>query len=316
LGAPDREIADERRTARAFKLLVVAAVAFGAGTALLLVAVGGLEAARPAIPGALLAALVALLARRIDEGRGVRILLGCALSSCAVAFYPATGAVIRELELPLRDAALRSVDAATLGWLFPDGQIAVWIDRSDLIGPLTLAGRVLTELLQIAYATYFVWGPGLVLLLCWRIWTSAPEGPWMSLRMFLCAWLGSIIINDIMYMLVPAMGPWFFYPEDYLNPLVGIALTVPIRDLLGANQATADCFPSGHTAASWIVAISALRFAPRYGRWALVAAVLITLAAVLLRYHYVVDLLAAPLLVLAGLYGGGFLSRRPPRTEA
>ena len=89
-------------------------------------------------------------------------------------------------------------------------------------------------------------------------------------------------------------------------------MTQPIRNLISPNQVTPDCFPSGHAALSWIAAICALRLAPRWGRAATVAAVLITLATLWLRYHYLVDLIAAIPLLLFGLAWGGFLRRPAP----
>ena len=122
-------------------------------------------------------------------------------------------------------------------------------------------------------------------------------------------------MNFALYLVVPAMGPWWAHPEWFEHRIDGVWLTRPIRDLIMANQVVPDCFPSGHTALSWITAIVALRVAPRYGRWALVAAVLITVATLALRYHYAIDVIAAVPLVLLGLWWGGYLGRRktPPR---
>jgi len=97
------------------------------------------------------------------------------------------------------------------------------------------------------------------------------------------------------------------YAADFEHPLVGVALTTSIRESIASVQITPDCFPSGHTALSWIIACVALRLSPRFGRWALAAAVVITLATVPLRYHYVVDVVMAVPLVIVGLFWGGFL---------
>ena len=98
-----------------------------------------------------------------------RVLLGAVLAACIPLYYWITGRAIEHLALPLWDDALHHVDALLLGWLVPDGQIAVWIDRSDLLGPHTTLGRVLTEVLQIAYASFFLWGFGLLAILLARV---------------------------------------------------------------------------------------------------------------------------------------------------
>ena len=116
-------------------------------------------------------------------------------------------------------------------------------------------------------------------------------------------------MNYTCYVLVPAIGPYVAFADRYEHPLVGLWATTFFRETIAAHQVVPDCFPSGHTALSWITAWFALRYAPRYGRFALAAAVLITLATVGLRYHYAVDVLAAVPLVLIGLWWGGALSR-------
>ena len=90
-----------------------------------------------------------------------------------------------------------------------------------------------------------------------------------------------------------------------MHPLSGLLLAAPLHDFLGSQQATGDCFPSGHVALSWITAYYALRFAPRWGRAAVVAAALITVSTIVLRYHYLIDVLVAVPVVWVGIAFGG-----------
>ncbi len=295
----------EARTRVAFGLLVAAAALVGPVYALLI------GDARPFLPSLILGVVVVLsaIATR-SPGPRARVVLALALAACVPVHYAATGALLRGLQPALVDPRLWAADGVLLGWLFPEGQFSLWMDRSSWMGPLTPLGRILTELFQLSYFSYYVWGYGLLFLLLARYVGSRTRAAWTDVRMFLAAWVGAYLVNYIGYVFVPAMGPVWEFADRFEHPLVGLVLTQPIRALIAANQVTPDCFPSGHTALSWITAIVALRFAPRYGRWALVAAVLITLSTLGLRYHYVVDLLAAIPLVLVGLFWGGFLRRR------
>lgn len=306
-----------RRTV-AFGLLVVAAGLFGPAAALLLLSARGLDAATGVLPAAGLSAAIlvaaALLQRR--PASRARVLLLAALLGLAVPlFYAATGTVFRTLDVPLVDVRLWDADAALLGWLFPDGQMSLGIDRSTLLGPQTALGRFLTEAFHLVYVTYYVWGFGLLALLALRFAKDTGTRARRHLSMFLCAWAGTYLVNYVLNLLVPAFGPYTAFADRYAHALDGLWATRFIRETIATNQVVPDCFPSGHTALSWIVAIVALRFAPRYGRWAAAAAVLITLATVGLRYHYAVDLIAAVPLILVGLLWGGFLRPRGAEGE-
>ena len=289
----------------AYGLLVALAVLFGPAYA----ALGGL---RPPVVLSLglssATLLLAVLARR-RPGPAVEGLFAFALSLGAAVHYASTGAVHDALGSPLRDDALAAVDARLFGGVFPGGQAAVLIDRSPILGPATVIGRVLSDLFQVAYVSYYAWGAALFFLLLARALRRPDGDAWDTLRAFLVAWVGAYLVNFAAYLVVPAMGPWWAHPEWFAHEIDGLVVAGPLRGLVAENQVTPDCFPSGHTALSWIVALVALRVAPRYGRVAVVGAVLISLATVGLRYHYAVDVLAAVPLVLLGLAAGGFLRR-------
>ena len=309
--ASGSQLPPEGRTRVAFALLVGAAALVGPVYALLL------GEARPFLPSLGLGGIVLTLAAFARAGgRRPRILLAIALAACVPVHYAATGALLRGLASPLWDPRLWALDGRLWGWLLPDGQFSLWMDRSTWMGPLTPLGRVLTELFQLSYVSYYLWGYGLLFLLLARYARAPTPDAWTRVRMFLAAWVGAYVLNYVGYVLVPAMGPVWEFADRFQHPLVGLVATEPLRALIAENQVTPDCFPSGHTALSWITGLVALRFAPRYGRWALLAAALITLSTLGLRYHYVVDLLAAIPLVLAGLAWGGFLRRPGPRGQS
>lgn len=50
------------------------------------------------------------------------------------------------------------MDNALLGWLFPKGQLALYLDTQSDFGVTTGIGRVYAEILQILYISYYFWG--------------------------------------------------------------------------------------------------------------------------------------------------------------
>jgi hypothetical protein len=82
-----------------------------------------------------------------------------ALALAILFYYEGTHGTVHEMRerepnLKLYDDELLSMDRFMLGWLFPDGQLSLWADENRFIGPESLIGPLLTEILQISYARY------------------------------------------------------------------------------------------------------------------------------------------------------------------
>lgn len=91
-----------------------------------------------------------------------RGLLMGALALAILFYYEGTHGTVHEMRerepnLKLYDDELLSMDRFMLGWLFPDGQLSLWADENRFIGPESLIGPLLTEILQIYYASFFGW---------------------------------------------------------------------------------------------------------------------------------------------------------------
>jgi len=77
--------------------------------------------------------------------------------------------------------------------------------------------------------------------------------------------------------------------------------------LTSAASNTFSAFPSGHCGLSWLTVVIAHRIGyVTYAKISGLAAALITLATLVLRYHYFVDALFSVVLVLFGALVGGF----------
>ncbi len=193
------------------------------------------------------------------------------------------------------DEWLIAADRRLLG-----GDATVWCAR--------VAHPVVTELLQIAYATFYA----LPVLVAVELY--AGEREWRFRQWgFVCAF--GFLLSYAGYLSLPAVGPRFTLHafDAAARELPGLWLTPALRALvdaeslvpLGASAAEAmrlaprDAFPSGQTLVTLLAVAWAWRYRLRV-RWVVtVAGLLLVVATVYLRYHYVVGVLAGVL--LAGL---------------
>jgi membrane-associated phospholipid phosphatase len=155
---------------------------------------------------------------------------------------------------------------------------------------------LLSEYLQLCYAAYYFLPLAAGAQLIRRRGTRAFSD---GLAVISLAFYGSYLC----YFFVPSIGPRFTIPHDTL--LHGLWTFDAVHHFLaGAEGRMHDCFPSGHTAITIIALIYAWR-AHRPTFFALLPVGLgLIFSTVYLRYHYVIDLLAAlPFVGLTFLVG-------------
>jgi membrane-associated phospholipid phosphatase len=201
------------------------------------------------------------------------------------------------------DHALIAIDRALFG-VDP----TVWI--------MQFATPVLTEILQLAYVSYYV----LMLLVGVELYRRSDRGPF-SLAIF--AILYGFLLSYIGYIAFPAVGPRFtLHDFNTLNDeLPGLWFSSAIRDFIntgesipkGAANALAlaqrDAFPSGHTQMTLISMFYAAKYSIRSRYFIYVAGTLLIISTVYLRYHYVVDLLGGTAFMLFTVWSAPKLMR-------
>ncbi|GAM23537.1 hypothetical protein SAMD00019534_067120 [Acytostelium subglobosum LB1] len=231
-------------------------------------------------------------------------------------FFEATGKVVLGLDLSTWDQQLLHGDTLIMGWIFPLGQMGLFVDRSNVIGPDSFVGELSTEIFQLSYISYYIWGYAMELYILYKMWRcyrsknleETLQMPiWdQRLKMFICTWISSYFIVFSINMIFPAQSPRVFLSDEYVNKLNGFGLAGLIRSKIeNAAKGSFGSFPSGHIATSWSIAFAAYKIVPVYGVISGFAAFLITIATMYLRYHYVVDFLAAvPVAFLCLLFGG------------
>lgn len=188
--------------------------------------------------------------------------------------------------------------------------MSLLLDQSEHGNPSSVLGRFYTDVLQIFYVTYYVWGYLPILILGYRYiraWKRR-DGHGVNkalaqVKLYLTGWLSSFLFVFTINTCLPAMSPRLFLKQYYSHRLEGFGLA---RLLIGV--ATEDksfgSFPSGHFAESLVAGIYLLQIQRPTGIVVVISSVMIGLATQFLRYHYFADLIGAGLLVPLSLLIG------------
>jgi membrane-associated phospholipid phosphatase len=185
------------------------------------------------------------------------------------------------------------------------------LDRSPTANPTTGFGRFYTEVLQVFYITYYIWGylPLLILgyryILAWRkLDVNAVNRNLAQMKLYLCGWLSSVFLVFVCNTSLPALSPRIYFKNKYIYPrLEGFGLA---NRLIGAatDDASFGSFPSGHFAESMVSGIYLLQINKQLGILVVFSSAMIGIATQALRYHYFTDILGAACVVLISLTYG------------
>ena len=183
-------------------------------------------------------------------------------------------------------------------WLFGVDP-TVWLART--------AHPYLTELLQIAYALFYVY----FIVVGIELYRKS-NGQLFSYFRFTVVY--GFFISYIGYFFLPAVGPRFtlhnfskinnelsgFFLTPFLRRFVNFFESIPadVPHNIAHAAAQRDVFPSGHTMMTLIVIILAYRYRLKLRHPVLIAGLLLIFATVYLRYHYLIDVIAGAVLVL------------------
>jgi len=172
---------------------------------------------------------------------------------------------------------------------------------------------LLTDLLQLAYSSYYVLPVTLgAVLLIRKDEEAFDRSLFLIMFCFYLSYGG--------YLLFPALGPRFTMTHLQHVELHGLFLTAPLQELLNRLEGIKrDAFPSGHTGVALTVLALSWKFEKRVFLLFLPFVMALIFSTVYLRYHYVVDVLAgvaltALTLLLGDAYYGYWQKRfRPDR---
>jgi membrane-associated phospholipid phosphatase len=203
-----------------------------------------------------------------------------------VALIPITFTELRYL-IPLVHPRDYDLELAAIDYRIFGVHPTIWLER--------FTWPLLTEILQIIYATYYF----LPIVLGAALWRNG----WFDRYHF---WVFVVAfgfyVSYLGYIAVPATGPRFLplIKDAQTFPLRGVWVFETIRKTLDeAEGITRDCFPSGHTEITLLVLYYARKFHRRTFWWLLPIGSALIFSTVYLRYHYVIDIVAGALVAVA-----------------
>jgi membrane-associated phospholipid phosphatase len=157
---------------------------------------------------------------------------------------------------------------------------------------------LLTDLLQLAYSTYyFIPIIFAVTLLLNNKRKEFDRTLFLVLFCFYLSYLG--------YILMPAIGPRFTISHLQTAELQGLFIAEPIQNLLNQLEGIKrDAFPSGHTAIALVILYLAYQFNRRLFGIFLPTISALIFSTVYCRYHYVADVIGGfGLAIITILFG-------------
>lgn len=198
-------------------------------------------------------------------------------------------------------------------WL-ADGALAE-LDRRLFLGispSLWMEPRISFLKLEICSFFYAVFIPYLYLSILLGCFGRPAE----ERSVFTTGWALTYGISFLGYLFVPARGPIVQMTSQFAGPLDGGLFHGLIVDAVNAAGGPHGAFPSLHVGASLYLCLFDLRYNLLRGLIYLPVVVLIAIATIVVRYHYVVDLAAGGLIALFAIWiaprwHAWWLSRRP-----
>lgn len=187
-------------------------------------------------------------------------------------------------ELPRYDQVLSSIDV----FLFNRPVADVIYLKTKVFGKYQ---PFFYDLVQFSYMVYFF----LPLLAGHLYWSKLPHKYKHLMGRMLASYTLYFTINFLFYLVVPVSGPQDYIPglfhEEEL-PLTdfGKSMHLIVKD---ARTTFIDCFPSGHTGVALLSTIWLYKIQHPLKKASAILAILIVLATLSLRYHYLTDVIAA-----------------------
>eukprot|EP01122_Echinamoeba_exundans_P006115 TRINITY_DN165_c0_g1_i2.p1 TRINITY_DN165_c0_g1~~TRINITY_DN165_c0_g1_i2.p1 ORF type:complete len:319 (+),score=38.83 TRINITY_DN165_c0_g1_i2:1078-2034(+) len=209
--------------------------------------------------------------------------------------------------------------------VYPEGQLSLYLDQSETLNPETAIGRTYTEILQLFYVSYYVWGaiPFFYILYKYTYshnWRSldrnkSQDSPnnfetalsaryLAEMKLYLCGWMSAFFMTFLLNRSFPAKSPRLFLKSQFEHQLEGWGLASSLIGM-ATDDTSYGSFPSGHFNQTLVCALFAYRISRTLGIVVFIAAAGIALATQVLRYHYFIDI-AAGLLVAALAISYGF----------
>jgi len=190
------------------------------------------------------------------------------------------------------DAVLSKMDAALLG-----------NQASFLLEPWI--NPWVTDFLSLVYFSYVFTLPGVALY-----FYLAGEN--FFFRRVMMGYLTLVLMGVTSYLLVPAIGPENFFADQYTRELNGHAAISSVDYIMHVGRVGHDCFPSLHVGIPLLLSLYLCNYRRKLAIPALAYVALMCCATIYLRYHYLIDVIAAFAFAPAAYLLNDFLLRHWP----
>lgn len=189
------------------------------------------------------------------------------------------------------DALMAKIDDAMFG-----SNPTLWFDK--IISPL------LTDSLYLLYFFYF---PMPFFLAIWLIKRKMFSALSHYIFIVFFTYFGAYLT----FFFIPVHGPRFYLEHLHQIPLDGFILAKPIHTLIDFMEPNKlDAFPSLHTAILLVVMVFCAKYHRRMFLWFLPISAGILISLIYLRYHYVIDVIAGILWMIAAYFSGSVLYKK------
>jgi membrane-associated phospholipid phosphatase len=192
------------------------------------------------------------------------------LSAC---YYSLYNNLILRINPHLADATLSKIDGAILG-----------NQASFLLEPYIRPW--LTDILNIVYFSHVLVFPGAALY----FYVKKEEKAFRRIMMGL---LTIILMGVTSYLLIPAEGPEKFFADRYTHDLQGQLVTRGVDYIINLGRVDLDCFPSLHVGIPFLLCLYLRDYRRKMFVPMLIYVALMCTATIYLRYHYLIDVVAA-----------------------
>jgi membrane-associated phospholipid phosphatase len=164
--------------------------------------------------------------------------------------------------------------------------------------------RTVVEWFAFFYYSYFFLVASFIFVM---IFSSRSE---KRLAYFATGILAIVSVGHFLYALVPGFGPYAHLAHDYRRPLPGGPFYNLVLEAVAGAGPLRDIFPSLHTALPTFCALFAWRHYRRVAPIVTFFSLNIMLATIVLRWHYVADVLAGLILAVTAFLAGPWLVER------
>ena len=215
-----------------------------------------------------------------------------------------------------KDDIIIKIDTFLLGWIFKYGQLSIYLDNNDYIGPHTTIGKLINNILQIFYLFYYFIPYTTLYAICEAncikeiVYRYINQGQksfsynrhWKNAFFMFGVYNISYILVFLINTLVPAGSPRMHLKKEYKHILNLVGFPNFLNNTFKDDR-SANSFPSGHVAETICFSFAFFGIGKKVeGFTFLFCSIMIIFATLILRYHYFSDVLIALLIAGFGFY--------------